>query len=340
MTEPKKFIIRMPNWVGDAVMATPLIVDLKNAFPDGEITLMCQGAINQLFLYEPLISGIISFPKPSRFIHRVHQSELIQDLRKGEFDTGILTTNSFSSAWWFFRGHIPQRIGFKDRGRGILLTDPIPFPQNRESQHLIKTYKELLKPLGIPVSDTPTRLIVTNEEKEAAMNLLKKEGYQGGNVIGINPGAAYGSAKCWLPERFRALAEDLIKDPSTYVVFYGDSSQREMINGIAHNLGPQVINLAAKTTLRELMAFISLSNVFVSNDSGPLHIAYALKIPVVAIFGPTSEVISGPQGKSITLHKHVECSPCFKRTCPIDHRCMTKIKADEVFEAVKRLLNG
>lgn len=340
MDEPKKFLIRMPNWVGDAVMATPLIVDLKAAFPGSSVTLMCQGAIGQLFLHEPLVDGIIAFKKPSRFIHRLHQSDLIHDLRKGEFDIGLLTTNSFSSAWWFYRGHVPRRIGFKDRGRSFLLTDPVPFPKERERQHLIKTYKELLKPLGIPVSETPARLVVTEEEREAALSLLKKEGYKGGAIIGINPGAAYGSAKCWLPERFRGLAEKLIKDPSTYVVFYGDNSQRETIDGITRDLGPQVINLSGKTTLRELMAFISLSSAFVSNDSGPLHMAYALKIPVVAIFGPTSEVISGPQGKSITIHKHVECSPCFKRTCPIDHRCMTRIGEDEVYDAVKRLLNG
>lgn len=340
MAEPKKILIRMPNWVGDAVMATPLIVDLKNALPESQITLMCQGAINQLFLHEPLINGMIAFKKPSGFIHRVHQSQLIHDLRKGEFDIGILTTNSFSSAWWFYRGGIPRRIGFRDRGRSFLLTDPVSFPKNRESQHLIKTYKELLSPLGIPLSDTPTRLVVTEEEKNSALSLLKKEGFNSGKIVGINPGAAYGSAKCWLPERFRKLAEDLIKDKSTFVVFYGDASQRAMIDGITNDLGPQVINLSGKTTLRELMAFISLSNVFVSNDSGPLHMAYALKIPVVAIFGPTSEIISGPQGKSLTIHKHVECSPCFKRTCPIDHRCMTQIKTDEVYDAVKRLLNG
>lgn len=327
----------MPNWVGDAVMATPLLLDLNHAFPKATLTLMCQGAIGQLFEHDPLVSHLITFKKPSGFIHRLHQSELIRELRRGEYDTGILTTNSLSSAWWFWRGHIKRRIGFMSTGRCLLLTDVLPFPQNRNTQHLVKTYKDLLHPLGIPTSDTLPRLIVTAEEKEAAQSLLKQEGYKGGRLVGINPGAAYGSAKCWLPERFRELAIKLI-DSGSHVIFFGDASQRKMVEDITDGLGSKVINLAGKTTLRELMAYISLLNVMVANDSGPMHMAYGLKIPVVALFGPTSEKISGPLGVSETIHKHVECSPCFKRVCPIDHRCMTRIESDEVFNAVMRLL--
>lgn len=326
----------MPNWVGDAVMASPLFIDLKSKYPDLKITLMCQGAIGQLFSQEPIADHILSFKKPSGFIHKLHQSDLIRELRKGEYDTGILTTNSFSSAWWFWRGLVKRRIGFEGRGRSLLLTDAIPFPKTRNDQHLVKTYKELLKPFDIQVSNTLPRLIVTEEEKKGALNLLCQEGYKNGKLIGINPGAAYGSAKCWLPDRFRELAKSLIH-AGCHVIFFGDSTQRKMVDEITENLGPNLINLAGKTTLRELMAYISLLNVMVANDSGPMHMAYALKIPVVALFGPTSEKISGPLGMSETVHKHVECSPCFKRTCPIDHRCMTRIETKEVFDAVMRL---
>ncbi len=326
----------MPNWVGDAVMASPLFIDLKSKYPDLKITLMCQGAIGQLFSQEPFADHILSFKKPSGFIHKLHQSDLIRELRKGEYDTGILTTNSFSSAWWFWRGLVKRRIGFEGRGRSLLLTDAIPFPKVRNDQHLVKTYKELLKPFDIQVSNTLPRLIVSEEEKKGALNLLSQEGYKSGKLIGINPGAAYGSAKCWLPDRFRELAKSLI-DAGCHVIFFGDSTQRKMVDEITENLGPNLINLAGKTTLRELMAYISLLNVMVANDSGPMHMAYALKIPVVALFGPTSEKISGPLGISETVHKHVECSPCFKRTCPIDHRCMTRIETKEVFDAVMRL---
>lgn len=317
-------------------MASPLFIDLKSKYPDLKITLMCQGAIGQLFSQEPIADHILSFKKPSGFIHKLHQSDLIRELRKGEYDTGILTTNSFSSAWWFWRGLVKRRIGFEGRGRSLLLTDAIPFPKTRNDQHLVKTYKELLKPFDIQVSNTLPRLIVTEEEKKGALNLLCQEGYKNGKLIGINPGAAYGSAKCWLPDRFRELAKSLIH-AGCHVIFFGDSTQRKMVDEITENLGPNLINLAGKTTLRELMAYISLLNVMVANDSGPMHMAYALKIPVVALFGPTSEKISGPLGMSETVHKHVECSPCFKRTCPIDHRCMTRIETKEVFDAVMRL---
>lgn len=340
MGETKNIIIRMPNWVGDAVMASPLIIDIKNKFPESPITLMCQGAIGQLFAHEPLVSDIIHFKKPSGFIHHLHQSELIRDLRKGEYDTGILTTNSLSSAWWFWRGHIKNRIGFSGRGRDFLLTEAIAFPANRNTQHLVKTYKELLKPLGISESSTLPRLVVTEEELKDAKGVLDKEGCSGKSLIGINPGAAYGSAKCWLPERFRSLTQKLIEDPNVIVVYFGDHTQRPMIEDITKDLGSKVLNLAGKTNLRDLMAFISLLDVMVANDSGPMHMAYGLNVPVVALFGPTSDKISGPLGVSETIHKHVECSPCFKRECPIDHRCMTRITSDEVYDAIQRLRRG
>lgn len=334
----------MPNWIGDAVMATPVIHDLAEHFPDAKITLMCQGAIGQLFAHDPSVSEILPFKKPNGWIHHLRINPTIEKLRQGAFDTGILLTNSWSSAWWFFRGRVKNKIGFGGRGRTCLLNQALPYPKNMETQHLVITYKELLAPLGISSSSTKPRLFVTEDEKKSAQSQLMKEGViEDAILIGINPGAAYGTAKCWLPERFHEVAKELLKDPRVYIVFFGDAQGRTLTEKIAAHLGPRAINLAGKTNLRELMAHISLLNTLLTNDSGPMHMASGLSVPVVALFGSTNSVKTGPtEGglyKSTVIHKHVECSPCYKRVCPIDFKCMTRIHSEEVATAIRKMLD-
>ena len=340
MANPKNIIVRMPNWIGDAVMGTPILKDLRKALPQAKITALCQGVIGQLLSADPHIDEILSFQKPSGWIHHLRVFPLIEDLRKGEYDTGILLTNSLSSAWWFFRGAVRNRIGFTGRGRGFLLNHALPFPDDVEKIHLVTTYKHLLTPLGIPLSDTLPKLYVTEEESREARSLLDRQGAPPDSIIiGINPGAAFGSAKCWLPDRFHAVAKRLLKDPRVWIILFGDAKGRELTDQIAGDLGERVLNLAGKTQLRELAAFISLLNVLLTNDSGPMHIASALGVPLVALFGSTSDIKTGPFGNSTVIHKHVECSPCYQRTCPIDFRCMTRIETDEVVDALLKKID-
>ena len=157
--------------------------------------------------------------------------------------------------------------------------------------------------------------------------------------MGINPGATYGSAKCWLPERFREVAERLLKDLDVYLVFFGDLATSSLVKEICQGLPSRVVNLAGVTSLRQLTSLISLCDVLLTNDSGPMHIADALGTPIVALFGSTSEVVTGPYRSSgVVIHKHVDCSPCYQRTCPIDFRCMKRIEADEVYGAIQKVL--
>lgn len=322
----------MPNWIGDAVMAAPILQDLKRAFPEAKVTAMCQGKIGHLFEHDPHVDELLHFEKPSGWIHHLRLFPLLEDLRKGLYDTGILLTNSLSSAWWFFRGHVKNRIGFRGHFRSLLLNVALPLPKDIETRHLVSTYKHLLAPLKIPLSETKPQLYVTDEEKKGARALVPSDAI----LVGINPGAAYGSAKCWLPERFHEVAKTLLEDPNVWIVFFGDAKGRELVDEISRGLGDRVLNLAGKTSLRELMGFISILNVLLTNDSGPMHIASALNVPVVALFGSTSDVKTGPCGPGEVIHKHVECSPCYKRVCPIDFRCMTGISAAEVVKALKR----
>ncbi len=337
MQEPQKILVRMPNWIGDLVMATPVLTDLRKAFPKASITAMCKSPNCELLKKDEAIDELFCFTRPSNdFLRRQDLRDIIAKIRAGKYDTGILLTHSFSSAWWFWQGGVKRRIGYSAHFRGFLLTDPLSF--SKEKEHQVVTYKRLLQPLGVPISETGPRLFVSEKEIEESKTLLYQRGYVSGKkLIGINPGATYGSAKCWPPERFRALAMRLMLETDAFVVFFGDSFTADLVKEISHGLPERVIDLAGVTSLRELACLIKDCTVLVTNDSGPMHMAAAFKVPLVALFGSTDEELTGPYGqKESVIHKHVQCSPCFKRVCPIDFPCMKEITVDEVVDRVLR----
>lgn len=333
MHTPEKILVRMPNWVGDLVMATPVLADLRKAFPKALITAMCRKHLADLLEKEEAIDELFCFEKPSNsFSRREDLKNIVGKIQAGKYDTGILLTHSFSSAWWFWLGKVQRRIGFRSFFRQFFLTDAISFPIEKE--HQVMTYKRLLAPLGIPISQTAPRLFFDEKEKKQALQLLMQHGWtQGKKWIGINPGAAYGSAKCWPPERFRALAMRLLLETEAWIVFFGDAKTWELVKEICRNLPNRVIDLAGITSLKELICLIDECSLFITNDSGPMHIAAALKKPLIALFGSTDEKKTGPyDAKEAVIRKKVGCSPCFQKKCPIDFSCMKQISVDEVVE--------
>jgi heptosyltransferase-2 len=303
---------------------------------------MCRAPTSDLLRQDPEIDELFAFSKTRCFGRRNQRKNIVGKLRKGKYDLGILLTHSFSSAWWFWQGKVTHRLGYHCNGRKLLLNPHVSFPQHVQDQHLVLTYKMLLQPLGIPISETSPRLYLTEKEVADASALLKQTGVpEGATIVGINPGATYGSAKCWPPEKFRKVSEQLLQDPDLFLLFFGDQATSSLVGKICQGLSPRVINFAGTTTLRQLASLISLCDVLLTNDSGPMHIADALGTPIVALFGSTSEVVTGPYRSSgAVIHKHVECSPCYQRTCPIDFRCMKRIEADEVYDAVQRVLGS
>ena len=336
-----KVIVRMPNWVGDLVMATPILIDLRRAFLDAEITAFCKSPASTLLEKDPAIDEIFSFTQPeNKFLRRVARRNLISKLRLGKYDVGVLLTGSFSSAWQLWQGRVRRRIGFAGNLRSFLLTDAIAEP--KEHMHQVRRYKRLLAPLGIEESQTAPRIVVSDKEVEESKQLLFQRGYKKGRpLIGINPGAAYGSAKCWLPERFSELARRLVEDdPEAYVLFFGDASTFELVKGICAGLPDRVINLAGVTNLRELACLIKDCNLLITNDSGPMHLGAAFNVPLIALFGSTDDIATGPYGcAESVVSKRVSCSPCFKRVCPIDFRCMKQITVDEIFRLAQERRN-
>lgn len=336
---PENIIVRMPNWLGDLVMATPILEELRKKFPQAKITAMCQANTAPLLENNPYINEIFSYNRPSGWIHRSQHTVIIDSLKKGKYDLGILLTNSFSSAWWFWRGDVKNRIGFKGNLRSCLLDYPISFPANLENQHLVKTYKQLLTPLGVTSSYSVPKLFLSENEKEAAWQLLQKQNIEKFKhvIIGINPGAAYGSAKCWPPERFKEITQRLLNNPEYRILYFGDNKGSPLVQEICQEFPQNVINLAGKTNIRELMALIHCCNAILTNDSGPMHIASALHVPLVALFGSTNDTKTGPLDGTV-IHKHVKCSPCYKRVCPIDFKCMKQISVDEVYSEIEKIL--
>lgn len=332
-------IVRMPNWIGDLVMATPVLADLREAFPKASITAMCKSPFSDLLKTDPAIDELFTFTKPpNEFLRRQEKRDIIEKIRRGKYDVGILLTNSFSSAWLFWKGDVARRIGYRKHFRSLLLTDRISFPTKK--MHHVDLYKHLLGALHVPHSKTAPRLFVSREEVEKSKELLYQRGYKKGKkLVGIHPGASYGSAKCWPTELYQQLANKLLEDPELYLVFFGDHTQVEMIQHIVETLPSRAINIASVTSIRELACLIKDVSLLIASDSGPMHIAAAFQTPLIALFGSTDEKITGPYGQNqAVIRKQVFCSPCFRRVCPIDFRCMKGITVEEVLKKAKQML--
>ncbi len=340
MPEIETIIVRMPNWIGDLVMATPVLADLRKAYPKAHITAMCRLPIAELLESDPNIDELFCFSKLTGIRRRFGNRNVTEKLKQGKYDLGVLLTHSFSSAWWFWVGHVKRRLGYRGHFRSLLLTDPVSFPEQVKQQHLVLTYKALLTTLGIPLSQSLPAIYLRDEEKLSASRLLARYGItEKTKIVGIHPGAAYGTAKCWLPERFRQVTQKLCEtEKDVYCVYFGDLGTVKLIQGICEGMPANVVNLAGTTSIRELSSLISLCTVFLTNDSGPMHIADALGVKTIALFGSTDPKITGPYGGGCVIQKKVPCSPCYKRVCPIDFPCMKGIAAEQVYEQIRQNL--
>lgn len=336
--ESKKIVVRMPNWIGDFVMALPVIHTIKKCYPTCHLTVMCKTPLQELIKHDPHVDAILTFDKKA--LKKQGIRKLIASIRRENYDIALLLTHSFSSAWWFWLARVKVRIGYRGHFRKWLLTEKLEFSSDIEEKHLVTTYLKLLDFFGLQRKEEPPQLFVEDEEKVQAIEKLEKCGIKKNHVlIGINPGAAYGSAKCWIPERFTTVAKKLLhENPNFRLVFFGDLSGKPLVDHICTSIGDGAINLAGQTHLRELMSMIASCRFFLTNDSGPMHLADALKVPLLALFGSTNPIKTGPYIQRNIIQKKVSCSPCYKRVCPIDFKCMKGIQVDEVYEKVKVLL--
>jgi heptosyltransferase-2 len=333
-----KIVVRAPNWVGDAILALPAVDSLAAHFPGAEITIAAADWVREIFAPEPGRRAVLALP-PVKSLSGLNAAAGL--LRDGGFDLAVLLTNSLGSALPFAKARIPERWGYRRDGRGPLLTRAVkpPDPQ-AEPRHHLYYYLDLLTGLGLATVAPDLRLRVPDEERAAARAALAAEGLEAGRRLAVfNPGASYGPAKRWPAERFAALADRLAAEKGVRVVLTGAANEAGIVAEVAAAMKTRPLNLAGRTTLRRLLAVIAEAALFVSNDTGPMHMANALRVPVVAVFGPTEPRATAPfHPPAWVLKKDAPCGPCLYRKCPFDHRCMTAIGPDEAFAACAEAL--
>lgn len=321
-------------------MTTPAIGVIRQFFPQAEIILLANPPVSQVFYHHPWVDRVITFDRHGMHKGIVGRLRLARELRKHSFDAAIILPNSFDSALVPFLAGIPVRVGKSSDGRAFTLTNRYHPARNGAVCHEVEQYLKLIRHFGISGSITEPYLCLSTEEEERASMLLAEQGIQQDDfVIGINPGATYGSAKRWYPERFAEVADRLASLWSAKVVILGGSGEMEITSDIEKRMEVTVLNLSGKTTVRELMALIKRFNFFVTNDSGPMHIAAAFGVPLAAIFGSTDHATTSPYtDRAVIVRKETDCAPCKLRECPTDHRCMTAVSATDVVEAASNLM--
>lgn len=332
----KKILIRGTNWIGDAVMTLPAVASIRATYPQAHLAMLVKPWVADIYKIFSDLDEVIIYEK--KFDHPAGVFGLARTLKDRKFDAAILLQNAIEAAIIALAARIPVRAGYDSDARGLLLSHSVRRTGEIKKVHQIDYYLEMVKSLGCVSVDREMRLETKINVSEAREILKKYIPDAPENIIGIAPGATYGPAKKWFPDRFAAVAESLSKKHSARVMIMGgkadDATARE-VQGFA---GTEFINLCGKTSLREAIELISQCRVFISNDSGLMHVAGALNVPTVAIFGSTNPGTTAPAGrKSVIVRHEVPCSPCLKKECPLDFRCMELISVNDVLQAAERL---
>jgi len=344
----KRILVRGPNWLGDAVMCEPALRGLRKLFPDAQIALLVKPAVADLFAGHPALTRVLTYDTKGRHAGLSGKWALAGQLRRQGFDLAVLFQNAFEAAFLTFLAGVPRRYGYATDGRSLLLSDPIAAPDPRTLVHQVRYYWDLLKPLGLTGDPSAPELVVFPEEEQAMAGRFAQGGLTATDVVvGINPGSTYGGAKRWLPERFAEVTERLCRtiresrEQQVSVVILGAKGEERLGREIAARLSSRSLVLSGATTIRELMAALKRCAMLLTNDTGPMHIASAFQVPIVAIFGPTDWRATSPFGSAhVIVRQPVDCAPCLLRECPIDHRCMTRVTVDQVYDAATKQVAG
>jgi len=333
-----KVLVRATNWIGDAVMSLPAIRAIRERFPEAEVTVLAKPWVAALYEGEPSIAGVVSLEVPL-------ESGLRARLRMGRFDLAVVLPNSFKSALQARLSGAKRIVGYARDGRSFLLSNAIPVPvKGQIPPHESYYYLELLRRAGLLNALPRVDQIRFDDyagKRRRGEELFEEAGIKP-PVIGVSPGAAYGSAKRWLPERFAEAARSLADDTGSSVAVFGSAAERAMCGEVALAAGGR--NFAGETSLREFIDMTAACSLFLTNDSGAMHIAAALGVPSVTVFGPTSEIATGPLGELARIVREpVDCAPCLLRECPLtggdNHRCMTRVTAQQVIAAARSVRN-
>ncbi len=337
-------MVRGTNWVGDAVMTIPALRQLRRLFPDAHITLATRAWAEGLFADSDFLDDL-----------QVHEGSGLRSVvqqvgqwRKRNFDLAILLPNSLETALVASLARVPLRIGYATDGRQALLTHPLALPEWRETKHEVFYYLKIVAELEWLIKHQQSfletqpdgSLEVSEARKSRARDSLCARGVvEDKPLVAICPGSINSRAKRWPTERYAALADRLINELGAQVLLVGSNAEAEVSLEVSNQMRNQPLTLTGQTDLAELVATLSLVDLLVTNDTGPAHIASALGRPTLVIFGPTNPLTTRPFSPfGEIVREPPDCAPCMLRDCPIDHRCMTAITPDDVFERARALL--
>jgi heptosyltransferase-2 len=354
MSDPARILVVQPSWVGDAVMATPALRALRQLYPEAHISYLLRRYVKPIYAGMPWCDRLITY-RTGRGKAKTGRGlfDLAARLRAGKFDLAILLPNSFKTALICKLAKVPRIAGYERDGRGFLLSDKL-LPAKDRGKYvptpIVRYYLGLAHYLGSRSRDTRLELFVTEAERSAASRLLDRAGLepslcrpaqQGGPpLVLLNPGAQYGQAKCWLAENFAQLADRFIDELGATILIAGSPRERRILDAVQRHMKHAAVDLCAKgLDLASLKEIVRRCDLMITNDTGPRHIAAAFDVPLVTVFGPTH-----PEWSEINFAKErkvavkVFCGPCQKKTCPLDHRCITRISPALVYEAAMQLL--
>jgi lipopolysaccharide heptosyltransferase II/tetraacyldisaccharide 4'-kinase len=329
-SQVRRILLRAPNWVGDAIMSLPVLAGLSDLFPSARVTVLAAPRVAPLFSDQPGVSAILPYPagpEKWRFLLGL----------KNTFDLALALPNSLESALGLWLTRTPHRLGYAADGRAYLLTLALKEKKRLQGLHQVFYYLGLLEAFGPVKKFYPPRLHLSQAELDDAGILFQEHGLNpGAPLIGLAPGAAYGPAKRWPAECFAAVGDLLQEELQAGLALLGGPADREAASAVQRLGRGRYLNLAGQTTLRQALVTLSQLNVLITNDSGLMHAAAALGVPVVALFGSTDPAATGPfSSRATVIHHPLPCSPCLKRTCSRDYACLTEITVAEVANAAR-----
>ena len=339
MLTAQKILVMRYRFIGDTVLTVPFLRNLRMAYPAARIDLMLEPFSGQVIEGCPYVDKVIPFEL--RTIHRYSKStdrgkfagnvHYWNMIRKEGYDAVFVLKRSLSSALLVWAAGVPRRIGFSTEGRGVFLTDPVAY---RHDQHEVENFLDCLRVIGVPIGSTDLELWTTPEQDRKANELFTDAGWKAGDLKVIIHAAASLPAKQWPLERFAEIMRTLRDQCRARFVYTGAKGDSPLYETI-ETQGPfNGLNLCGVTSLRENIAVYRACGLFFGVDSGPMHMAAAAGVPVVALFGPTDERKWGPWGEGHSVvSKRLACHPCKPHKCN-DHACMDQISVADALNAV------
>ena len=336
-----RILVRATNWVGDMVMTLPALQAIRDNFPKSTVVVLAKSWVIPLIDNHPAVDGVLPLRKGKGYLSGgLEIIKMAGMIRSMKFDIAILFQNAFEAALLAYLGGVGIRIGYNTDHRTALLSHSVVRSKQILEVHQVEYYLSLLRAVGWDAKTGYPCLHIADRDRLAMDTLLTSNGIAREDfLLGLSPGAMYGPAKRWPPERFAVIGDWASENWGAKIVVLGSRREYGICRSVIESMGYPALNMCGTTTLGEAMALIGRSNFIVSNDSGLMHVASALGRPMVALFGSTDPLATGPLSRRAKIVKlnDVDCAPCFKPVCPLDYRCLLGIEPERVWEEMENI---